>query len=182
MVQISAQSGLKAVTAADLSDREAAFAREYVERGGKRGAGTEAVLAAGITRNRAAARVRASEMLHNPRVLQFLRDELTRKLNAGAALGVATLMDLCQNARSEQVRAACANSLIDRGFGPVISRNATIHATTSIEELWTRLDAAEAAGELIDGTFAGDAAPAIADYARGVDPESEIASNDEFSG
>src|SRR5690348_2292003 len=94
----------ESVTLADLSERQAAFVREYVERGGRPGVGAAAVMAAGLTANRAAARVRASELLRNPKVLQFLRDELTRKLNAGATIGVQTLIDLCQNARSEQVR------------------------------------------------------------------------------
>ena len=111
----------KSVTLSDLSDRQAAFVREYVERGGRRGAAADAAVAAGYAQpgraGRAAARVRASELLRNPDVLQALRDELTRKLNAGAALGVQTLMDLCQNARSEQVKLSAANSLIDRGLG-----------------------------------------------------------------
>jgi hypothetical protein len=133
------------VTIGDLSERQRAFVREFVERGGRPGAGPDAAVAAGYARpgraGRAAARVRAFELLRNPEVLQVLRDELTRKLNAGAALGVATLIDLCQNARSEQVRLSAANSLIDRGHGPVISRNATIRASVSVEDLLERLDA-----------------------------------------
>jgi hypothetical protein len=133
------------VTIHDLTDRQAAFAREYVARGGKSGAATAAVLAAGITQNPAAARVRASEFLRDPKVLQFLRDELTRKLNAGAVLGVGVLEDLAMNARSEQVRLGAARELVDRGYGPVMSRNATISAKVGIEELLARLDAQETA-------------------------------------
>jgi phage terminase small subunit len=142
------------VTLADLSERQAAFVHEYVERGGRPGAGTAAVLAAGLTKNRAAARVRATELLRHPKVLQFLRDELTRKLNAGAVLGVQTLTDLCQNARSEQVRFSAARELVDRGYGPVVSRSATIHASTSIEDWLKRLadrDAAGARAKVIEG-------------------------------
>jgi len=148
MVRRSPKPGSEVVTFADLSDREAAFVREYVERGAKQGDATEAVLAAGITTNRNAARVRAYEMLHKPKVLQLLRDELTRKLNAGAALGVAVLVDLAQSARSEQVRFSAAKELVDRGHGPVMSRNATITATTTVEDLLKRLDEAEASGAL----------------------------------
>ena len=83
--------------------------------------------------------------LRNPDVLQALRDELTRKLNAGAALGVQTLMDLCQNARSEQVKLSAANSLIDRGLGPVMSRNAIVHAHTTVDDIILSLDASEKA-------------------------------------
>lgn len=137
------------VTLADLSERQAAFVREYIERGGRAGSAASAAQAAGYARpgaaGRAAARVRASELLRNPKILQFLRDELTRKLNAGAALGVQTLIDLCQSARSEQVKLSAARELIDRGYGPVVSRNATIHANTSVEDLLARLDAQDAA-------------------------------------
>jgi hypothetical protein len=136
------------VMLADLSERQAAFVREYVERGGRPGAGADAAVAAGYAQpgreGRAAARVRASELLRNEKVLRFLRDELTRKLNAGAALGVQTLVDLCQNARSEQVRLSAARELVDRGHGPIVSRNASIVAKTSVEDLLARLDSREA--------------------------------------
>src|SRR5262249_22523657 len=137
------------VTIADLSERQARFVQEYVRRGGRPGAGADAAVAAGYARpgreGRAAARGRASERLRNEKVLQFLRDELTRKLNAGATLGVQTLIDLAENAKSEQVRLSAATQLIDRGHGPVVSRNASIVAKTSIEDLLARLDAQETA-------------------------------------
>lgn len=133
------------VTSRDLSERQAAFVREYVERGGSPGSAADAAVAAGYARpgpaGRAAARVRASELLRNPNVLQQLRDELARRLSTGAALGVQTLIDLCQNARSEQVRLSAANALIDRGYGPVMSRNASVQAHTSVEDLLAMLDA-----------------------------------------
>ena len=172
MVVRTPKPGPQVVTLADLSDREAAFAREYVEyvdRVGARGAGVEAVLAAGITSNRAAARVRASEMMRKPQVLQYIRDELTRKLNAGAVLGVTTLMNLCQNARSEQVKLGAARELVDRGYGPVMSRNATITATTTVEDWLRRLDEAQTTGELDGGP--GDSAAHVIDVTpRAVDP------------
>jgi phage terminase small subunit len=141
-------SSAQSVTMTDLTDRQAAFVREYVERGGKAGAAADAAVAAGYAQpgaaGRGAARVRAFELLRNTNVLQVLRDELTRKLSAGAALGVHTLIDLCQNARSEQVRLSAANSLIDRGFGPVMSRNATLHASTTVEDFLDMLDSQNA--------------------------------------
>jgi phage terminase small subunit len=137
------------VTLVDLSERQAAFVREYVERGGRPGAAADAAVAAGYARpgpeGRAAARVRASELLRNEKVLRLLRDELARKLNAGAALGVQTLIDLAQNAKSEQVRLSAARELVDRGHAPIVSRNASIVAKTSVEDLLARLDGQEAA-------------------------------------
>jgi hypothetical protein len=139
----------ESVTLDDLSERQAAFVREYVERGGRPGSAASAAQAVGYAKpgpaGRAAARVRASELLRNPKVLSALRDELTRKLNAGAVIGVQMLIDLCQNARSEQVRLGAARELVDRGYGPVISKNASVQVSTSVEDLFARLDAREAA-------------------------------------
>lgn len=166
MNQSQVSSSLKTVTNADLSDRQADFVREYVERGGGPGTAADAAVAAGYARpgpeGRAAARVRASELLRNPNILQILRDELSRRLGAGAALGVQTLVDLCQNARSEQVRLSAANSLIDRGFGPVVSRNATIQANTSVEELLEMLDTGEPKiASSLSSTFQSEGAEAV---------------------
>ena len=83
-------------------------------------------------------------MLRDPKVLQFLRDELARTLNTSAVLGVQTLVDLCRNARSEQVRFSAARELVDRGYGPVVSRSMVATATTTIEDILARLDAEEA--------------------------------------
>jgi phage terminase small subunit len=138
-----------AVTFANLSERQARFVREYVERSGRPGAAADAAVAAGYARpgpaGRAAGRVRAHELLHNPKVLSLLRDELARRLSAGAALGVATLVQLCETAKSESIRLAAALQLVDRGYGPIVSRNATIHASTSVEDMLEILDAKEAA-------------------------------------
>ena len=166
----------KAVTLADLSDRQAAFIQEYVARGGRPGAGAAAVLAAGLTTNRAAARTRASEMLRDPTVLQFLRDELARTLNTSAVLGVQTLVDLCRNARSELVRFSAARELVDRGYAPVMSRSAVVTAKTSWEDLLDRLDAKEAAeraaaATAIEGS-AVDVTPPV-DAARPAEPHGE---------
>jgi phage terminase small subunit len=136
------------VTFAQLTEKQTAFVREYVERCGRPGAAIDAAIAAGFARagkgSRHSARTRAYELLHNPAVLQLLRDELTRRMNAGAALGVQVMIDLAQNARSEQVRLAAAKELVDRGHGPVISRSAVVSAKVdSVEELLARLDAQE---------------------------------------
>ena len=160
MSQMSSTLPSETVTLADLNERQARFVREYVERGGRPGAAADAAVAAGYARpgkaGRAAARVRGSELLRNPKVLQFLRDEMARKLTAGAALGVQTLIDLCQNARSEQVRLAAANSLIDRGHAPVTSRNATVQAKASIEDIIDMLDAQERARGAAPATIDGE--------------------------
>jgi phage terminase small subunit len=131
------------LTIAELDDRRAAFVRHYSESGGRPGSAADAAVAAGFAQpgpaGRAAARVRASQLLRDPKVLEVLRDELTRKLNAGATLGVFTLIDLCQNAKSERVRLSAAESLVDRGFGPVMSRTANLNVGMTIEDYIDRL-------------------------------------------
>jgi len=135
------------VKLADLDSREKAFALAYVERGGRHGAGAEAALAAGLSPsgNRAAARVRANEMLRDPKVLGFIKDELVRKINTAAAIGVDVLIELASDPNTPHAtRLAAARDLIDRStIGPIMSRNAHIHATTSIEDIIDRLDAQE---------------------------------------
>lgn len=126
---------------------QARFVTAYAELSTSKGGAAAAAIAAGYGhgKNRSAAKARASELLRNPKVLSALRDELTRKLNAGAAVGVQTLVDLSLHARSEQVRLGAARELVDRGYGPVMSRNATIHATTSVEDFLLQLDARDRA-------------------------------------
>ncbi len=85
--------------------------------------------------------------MRNPKVLSALRDEITRKLNAAAALGVNVLIELAQSG-PPQVRLSAAKELVDRGFGPVVSRTANLHAVsaTSVETLLDQLEDAEAKG------------------------------------
>lgn len=151
------------LTAEGLTAKQVAFVREYVERAGRPGAGPDAAVAAGFApptpAGRKMARTRAYELLHDQFVLKTIREELKRKLSAGAALGVQVLIDLALGARSEQVRLSAANSLIDRGYAPVMSRNATIRADASVEDLLTALDSGhDKGGEPL--VIEGEASPA----------------------
>ncbi len=131
----------------ELDEREALFVVEYVARSGTAGAGADAALAAGYSNdNRNAAHSMASRLLRRPAVLRAIKDETGRRLASAAPLGVAVLESLARSARSEQVRLAAANALIDRGFGPVVSRNAStnLNVSAGVEDLLDRLDRAEA--------------------------------------
>jgi phage terminase small subunit len=143
---------IETVTLDDLTDRQRAFVRALVESGGGPGAAVEAARTVGYApTSAAAARVRAHELLRNPKVLAALRDEIMRKLNAAAALGVNVLIELAQSG-PPQVRLSAAKELVDRGFGPVVSRSANLHAVTatSVEALLDQLDEAEAKGYPIE--------------------------------
>jgi phage terminase small subunit len=134
---------------AELDEREARFVVEYLLHSGKPGAAGDAALAAGYSNgDRDAARGMASRLLRRPAVLKAIKDETGRRLAASAPLGVAVLESLAKSAKSEQVRLAAARELIDRGFGPVVSRNANtnLNVTTGIEELLKRREEAREAG------------------------------------
>lgn len=127
----------------DLDEREILFVVEFVARSGTRGAGADAALAAGYSNgNRDAAHSMASRLLRRPAVLRAIKDEVGRRIAASAPLGVAVLEQLALNARSEQVRLSAANSLVDRGYGVPMSRNANLNlnATTTVEQLLEKLD------------------------------------------
>jgi phage terminase small subunit len=128
----------------DLDQRESLFVAEYVARSGTSAAGAEAALAAGYSNgNRNAAHSMASRLLRRPAILKAIRDEVGRRLTAAAPLGVAVLESLARSARSEQVRLSAARELVDRGFGPVISRNSNLNVNTTVEDMLRALDAVE---------------------------------------
>lgn len=145
MRELTRRRASSAVTLETLSPRKQAFVRAYLDNldSGNIGRGsiTDAVQAAGISPdNRAAARVRASELMRDPEVLDVLHNEQIRKLNAGSALGVAVLIDLARTAKSETVKLQAASQLVDRSpIGPVISKTAALTANVSIEEMLERL-------------------------------------------
>lgn len=125
-----------------LTEKQSNFIREYIERGGKRGSAADAAQAAGYAKDdRPAAFVRAAELLRNPKILSVLRDELAKKLSAAAALGVNVLVDLAENG-PPQVRLQAAKELVDRGYGPVMSRAAHIHMQSpkTIEDFLDMVD------------------------------------------
>ncbi len=113
------------VTIGDLTERQAKFVQTYIECGTQRDGAIQAALTAGYGNgDRAQAKSRAYDLLHDSKVLAVLRDEISKKLSAAASLGVNVLIDLAQTAGSENVRLSAARELVDRGYGPVMSRNA----------------------------------------------------------
>jgi len=142
----------------DLTQKQAAFVREYVQRGGRPGAGPDAAQAAGYAHgDRDAARVRAAELLRHPKVLAVMRDELTKKLNAAATLGVDVLVELASDKTvPPATRLAAARDLVDRGHMPVASRfaHAHLHSVRGIEDIIAELDGEGAANlVVIDAEF-----------------------------
>ncbi len=144
------------VTFGGLTERQSAFVVAYAESGGGTGAAATAAQAAGYAKtSRAAARVRGHELLRNPKVLEALRDELTRRLNAAATLGVAVLAELAADKNTPAAtRLSAAKDLIDRGHGPIESRWKVDHTVRSIEDVISELDVADADDErVIDAEY-----------------------------
>jgi hypothetical protein len=135
----------ESVTLADLTERQAKFVQAYLECGHQRDGAIQAALAAGYGANdRAQAKSRAYDLLHNSKVLAALRNELSSKLSAAASIGVSTLIELAQNAQSEKVRLSASVELVDRGYGPVMSRNAPPPRERTVEDFLNGL-------KLVDG-------------------------------
>lgn len=131
----------------DLTPQQRDFVIALIESDGHKGAEADAALAAGYGNGvRDSAKRAARDLLKNPRVMATLKAELKKRFDAAAVLGFRTLVELATSARSESVRLSAANSLIDRSMlGPVVSKNATITAHTSVDDLILELDSAETA-------------------------------------
>lgn len=131
-----------------LTAMQSAFVEEFVRLGGKPGCATQAALAAGYAGGDSkAARVRASELLKNEKVLEAIKRGTETKLRAGTIYAAEVLLELARNG-PPSVRLQAAKELLDRGYGPVMSRNAHVVASSSIEDLLAELD--ERQGDLID--------------------------------
>ena len=137
------------VTFDGLTERQSAFVIAYAESGGRPGAAATAAQAAGYAQtSRAAARVRGHELLRNPKVLEALRNELTRRLNAAATLSVHVLMELAADKSTPAAtRLSAAKDLIDRGHGPIASRWKVDHTVRTIEDILAEIDSADESDE-----------------------------------
>jgi Terminase small subunit len=110
-----------------LSLKEQRFVQAYVATGGRNAA--KAALAAGYSDagNGASARTLGHRLMHRPRVLQAIREEMERSLRAGVVLGGSVLIDLAQSATSESVRLQAALALLDRGGMQLANRTEHRH-------------------------------------------------------
>ena len=150
------------VSTEELNTRQTAFVEEYIRLGGKKGCEVEAALHAGYgagIRDKAAAQGR--KLLRNPYVAAAIKAELRNAFAASAVLGLEVIKDLAQKG-TDATRFQAAKYLVDQGFGPIVSRNAHIHAeVTTIEDLITIAEEDEAREQdeaAIDAEFV-EAAP-----------------------
>ena len=114
----------------DLNTKQADFVTTYIEMGGKKGCEVEAALKAGYGNGvRTKASRQASKLLRNPNVVAAIQAELSNQFGAAAVRAVNVLIELADSG-PPNVRLQAAKELIDRGYGPVVSRNAHIHVET----------------------------------------------------
>ncbi len=81
----------------------------------------------------------AAMLLEHPPIAKAIGQVLAQRflIHAGEALG--TLMHLVRSARSESVRLAAAQELLNRSIGPIASRTAVMHAEVTVEDMLVAL-------------------------------------------
>jgi len=97
---------------AGLTAKQSAFVWHFVYT--HPGHKTKAAAAAGYPEGNAAKSL-GWRLTNNPKVLDAIREESQRALDASVALGRHVIEDLASNARSESVRLQAAQALLDRG-------------------------------------------------------------------
>lgn len=92
-----------------LTPRQAKFVKLYCLAGN----GLQAALGAGYPLK--TAQEQSWAMVRKPHILEEIKREVQKRLDAGAAVGAAVLLDLAQSATSESVRVDCAKALLAHG-------------------------------------------------------------------
>ncbi len=123
-------------SALSIRDQHIAFVRNYIELGGMPTAAPEAARMAGFATSADPEAVLAAAMLlEHPPVARAIGKELAQRflIHAGEALGA--VLHLVRSARSESVRLAAAQELLNRSIGPIVSRNAVVSADVTVEDM-----------------------------------------------
>lgn len=124
-----------------LTPKRKAFVKAYLATGGKNA--TQAAIAAGFSNKGNGASVIGCRLLQDPAVLAAIKEEATRRLRAGVALGATTLEELALNAQSESVRLQAAQALLDRGgmqLASLSEHHVVVKDERSDEELRARVE------------------------------------------
>lgn len=119
---------------------QARFVSAFLELGGRPADAPAAAIRAGCVVDEKEATRAAAILLGAPAVADAIKQQVAQNFRSCAGAALATIIDLCQNA-PPSIRLAAAKELLDRGIGPVPSKSAVLHASTSIEDLLLELDA-----------------------------------------
>lgn len=130
--------------AADLPTdaRQAQFVALFLELGGRPTDAPIAALQIGYGSDEKEAQRAAAILLSSPAIIRTIKREIGQRFTAVAGAALATILDLCRNG-PPSVRLAAAREILDRGIGPVASRNAVLHTSASIEDLLDAIDSQE---------------------------------------
>ncbi len=123
-----------------LDPQQMQFVASFIERGGRPTDGPSAACDAGYAENEKDARRAAAILLSTPAIVDVIKEDAAARFGALTIAAVATIADLCENG-PPSVRLAAAKEILDRGIGPIISRNAVVQASMGLEELLAVIDA-----------------------------------------
>jgi phage terminase small subunit len=115
-----------------LSPMMRRFVECYVELGGRKG--TEAVRLAGYSGDRNVLKAKAWNLLHDPRVIDAIREEADIKLRAGAVLGASVLSEIAEDVFHKD-RFKAAKELLDRaGLLVTHQQHVVVEHTTATDQ------------------------------------------------
>lgn len=131
------------MSAEKLTKRQAAFVKAYIATGGTNA--TQAAITAGysVAKGKAGPATQAHALLQLPHILEAIRKETERCLQAGVALGANVLYELASDGKSESVRLQAAQALLDRGgmqLATLSQHTVTIEDKRTDDELRARVE------------------------------------------
>jgi phage terminase small subunit len=109
-----------------LSINQRAFVIAWLELGGTHGKASEAARIAGYTTTGGATRARAYSLMHNPRVLEAIKEEAEKRIQSGVALGASVLVEIASDPVHKD-RFKAATALLDRGGLQLAMVNKHLH-------------------------------------------------------
>lgn len=124
---------------ADLDLQQMQFVATFLALGGRPADATEAARQAGYGDSEKECGRAGAILLSSPAIIGAIKQEVAQRFSAVAGAALATIIDLCRNG-PPSVRLAAAREILDRGIGPVASRNAVLHASLSVEDLLDAID------------------------------------------
>lgn len=119
----------------DLTDRQSAFVKSYLDFGGRDGVGKAAAIAAGYSEKGAAQK--AYSLLRMPKILHAIRSELEARFRSDTVLARDVLRAMAERGHPDSVKVAAAKELLDRG-GMAITKQVDHQHTHTLANVSTK--------------------------------------------
>jgi hypothetical protein len=130
---------LSRAVVADLDLQQLQFVAAFLALGGRPSDAVEAARQAGYGEGDKECGRAGAVLLSSPAIIGAIKHEVAQRFSVAAGAALSTILDLCRNG-PPSVRLAAAREILDRGIGPVASRGAILHASTSLEDLLDAID------------------------------------------